>query len=164
VVVVGNHFPGDVTATDLSWCGDSFPEAEVADEIHSQKTQGHVPLDGTQIVQPRASVQLQNSATAFETVQYCDNVQSDSWVQTFRENVLVLQWRPSIPRETCHNQDNKTDTNNMYVKYHCITISVNMATVRNWDSITESYLKGRLNGLVTFAWELLSKTTLLNER
>jgi len=39
-----------------------------------------------------------------------------------------------------------------------------MATVRNLDGITERYLEGRLNGLVTFAWKLLSKTTLLNER
>jgi len=31
-----------------------------------------------------------------------------------------------------------------------------MATVRNLD--------GRLNGLVTFEWKLLSKTTLLNKR
>jgi hypothetical protein len=50
VVLGGDHFSGDVTVTDLPRCGDSFPEAEVADKIHSQKTQGHVPLDGTQIM------------------------------------------------------------------------------------------------------------------
>lgn len=42
--------------TNLARGGDAFPQTEVADDVDDEETQSHVPLDGTEVVDPLAPV------------------------------------------------------------------------------------------------------------
>lgn len=44
----------------LPWSAYPLPEGEVADEVDSQKTQGHVPLDGAEVVEALAVMEFQD--------------------------------------------------------------------------------------------------------
>lgn len=62
--VVVKPYRSTFTIVYLARSADAFPEREVADNVDGEQAECHVPLDGAQVVQALAALQLQDGAAA----------------------------------------------------------------------------------------------------